>query len=98
VTEVAEVEDSIEWSLYITICFGFSLMLIALLYFEWRTIFKCMQRCQEKSCGKGQPRQIGFIDDRADGVAVRQNSEGSVNESEGDGLDEQINYNLDRLN
>ncbi len=96
ITKVPDEVDPIEWSLYITICFGFSLMLIAFLYFEWRTLFKCIQRCQEKGCGKSQARQIGFVDDRSDG-AVRQNSEENQNESQQDVLDEQINYNLDRL-
>ena len=42
ITEVVDEEETVDWSLYITICFGFSLMLIALMYFEWRTIFKCI--------------------------------------------------------
>lgn len=62
-----EEEEPTNWSLYITICIGFSLMFIALLYFEWRTIFKCFLRCKDKMCGRGSQRQIGFVSDSKDG-------------------------------
>ena len=43
----ALVEDEFpDWSLYITIIVGFSLMFISFLYFEWRTIPACIKRCK----------------------------------------------------
>jgi len=53
--EKAEVEN-VNWSLYITICTGFGVMFLALMYFEWRTIFKCIGRCKDKICGKSSQR------------------------------------------
>jgi len=67
VTKPAPEQDNVEWSLYITIYFGFSLMFIALMYFEWRTIFKCINRCKDRLCGKSSQRQIGFVDEPGQG-------------------------------
>jgi len=53
-------EDFPDWSMIITIYIGFSLMFIAFLYFEWRTVYKCLKRCQEKGSTKGS--QIGIVE------------------------------------
>ena len=55
-TDAVEEETVVSWSLYITICLGFSMMFIALMYFEWRTIFRCINRCKENMCGKSSQR------------------------------------------
>lgn len=36
------VEEFPEWSVIITIYIGFAMMIIAFLYFEWRTLYKCL--------------------------------------------------------
>jgi len=84
----------VNWSLYITIFCGFSMMLIALLYFEWRTLFRCFGRCKDKICGKSASRTVGVFDDP-------NNDANKLSESENDGsvdeLDMHFNYNLERL-
>ena len=59
----AEVDDFPDWSIYITIYIGFSLMFIAFIYFEWRELLKCFKRCQQKACGRAVPvSQIHYMD------------------------------------
>ena len=45
VTIAAEAENNTDWSMIITIYIGFSIMFIAFLYFEWRSLFMCCKRC-----------------------------------------------------
>ena len=101
-TEEVAKED-IDWSLYITIEFGFTLMFIAFLYFEWRAVFSCVRKCKEKICGRTAQRQIGFVDGDDPNVESDKLSEGDSAEHDGEGsqdegLDEQINQNLEKLN
>lgn len=54
VTIVTVMPDIPDWSMVITIYIGFSLMLISFLYFEWRCVFHCINRCRERCNGKGK--------------------------------------------
>ena len=63
VENLVEEDDFLDWSLYITIYIGFSLMFIAFLYFEWRCVLGCMQRCKQRCSGGSQQRVIGQLDD-----------------------------------
>ena len=62
ITISSEVNDFPDWSIYITIYIGFSLMFIAFIYFEWRELLKCFKRCQERGCSRSQPSQIHYIE------------------------------------
>ena len=70
-------------------------MLIALVYFEWRTLLKCFGSCKDKICGKGAQRQIGFVDDHNGGD--HKLSDGSEGEDYNDDLDQDFAKNLARL-
>ena len=98
IISLATVEDEFpDWSMIITIYIGFSLMLFAFLYFEWRTLLRCMKSCQEKGCGKKQS-QIGFIHEGEFEAGKNKFSEGSQHDSGNDELDDQVINGLDRLN
>ena len=45
-----EEETFPDWSMIITIDIGFSLMAIAYLYFEWRTVYECIKGCHQRGC------------------------------------------------
>lgn len=51
VTVAPAKEDSPDWSMIITIYIGFSIMLLAFLYFEWRSIINCIDNCSKRLCG-----------------------------------------------
>ena len=70
-------------------------MFIAFLYFEWRTVFKCLQRCRDKCSGRSSNRQIGFIEESNDEPKML--SENSMHDRSDDNLDENINNNLNQL-
>lgn len=67
-------------------------MFIALMYFEWRSIFKCINRCKDRMCGKSSQRQIGFVEEPHKVDSDKEHSEGSEQEgSQEEGLDDSIN-------
>lgn len=79
-------EDDIQWSLYITIVGGFSLMSLAFLYFEWKAIYSCMRKFRDKVCGRTAQGKIGFVDGdpRAlDSEKISEVDEGSEHEMDG---------------
>ena len=40
-----EVQKFPDWSVIITIYIGFTIMALAFLYFEWRTLCSCLKKC-----------------------------------------------------
>ena len=77
VTIEAAAEDTTDWSMIITIYIGFSIMFIAFLYFEWRSLFMCCKRCQEKICGQRTSTQpIYVVEESQDGGGGFQFEEG----------------------
>ena len=95
-TVIVEVEEFPDWSMIITIIIGFSMMFIAFLYFEWRLLFWCIGRCQEKCCGKKSSSQIGFVNNQEYGHGL-QNEENSINDSAEEQLEDQIISNINRI-
>ena len=52
VSEAPKPGVNTNWSMIITIYVGFSIMTLAFLYFEWRTILRCFKRCQDRMCSR----------------------------------------------
>lgn len=56
-------EDILDWSLVITCIFGFSMMLMAFLFFERRHLMKYILNCLSKHCAKKVREPVGFVED-----------------------------------
>ena len=93
--EEEEHHDHTKWELYIDVCIGIPIMVISLLYFEWRTIFKCILKCKARLCQRGNRSQIGLAEDAAHQAKL--NSEQNVREGEDESLEDNLSYNIGRI-
>jgi len=90
----AVVVDFPNYAMIITIYIGFGTMILAFLYFERELAILCMKRCKNKLCDKKSP----VVNGSQEKIAANGDHKLISNQEEPDErLDENLQYNLDRL-
>lgn len=86
--------DFPNYAMIITIYIGFGTMILAFLYFERELAILCMKRCKNKLCDKKSP----VVNGSQEKIAANGDHKLISNQEEPDErLDENLQYNLDRL-